>query len=544
MKTKIGTYTGTGTRFDLDLGEGKHPDLIIIAGEAAAAVATWIPDNWVSRANGLSQVDSFLNGIQGYGKGVSIGTAANVNTSGVKYYWAALWADGARDFEFTSHMGNATAGRVIDLSIKKSVLATLIKRDSTRQAVAQVGTKPTAFLGGGTPANCVTLGSGQLTLTAQNEVNEYNSAGGLGEGITSYSFFDSRDCKIVSWSGTPASGTVVPVSGDPLFALIFSTAGSALVGRFITRDMPTEDNATKLLDATALSSNEAALVQSGIRLGSSSNLRPAGEVTALVFCRSESIPKHSPAIIVRGKKGIYFPGRGTAALVDCGASDSLSLTEGPYSISWTGIIRPTASAINADLTFITRGIGPAATANAYSWGLGAMHKPDGGWSGPQIIGIVSGQFNDAAPLDSAVWRTGVLPPFNKPFNVIETYDGAGGWKLYLNGKLMQQRAMSTPPNPTQTVGHRTVMGGRPNGVGAYTNYQRMIAMGARLYSRVLSQDESESIYAHDLLGSGADVESGLVEAWNFDGASGLVLPARVASGNNGTLTGGAVIVTL
>ena len=542
MKTKIGTYVGTGSRFSLNLGEGVAPKAIFIKGESSGFSAQWIDTNWTGRGCSLGSHESAYDVLRSYSDGVLVGTDATVNSSGVRYYWIALFDDGAGDFETQGYMGNATAGRVVDLRTQKPVAAVLIKRDSVLPGIVQVGAKKTAYLDDSYQADCVALGVGQFTTTAASYVNEYTSAGN-GEGITALALFDgSNDYEVVSWSGTPAAGTVVPTKGDPVAALIFSTGGQNLDGRILTRDMPVEQNSACYASNTAMADNEAALVPGGIRLGSSAALRTAAEISAIVFFRKESVSRRAPTAIIKGRKGVFLGGRGVASNIQCGNSDATLKIDGAISIEWFGVpMTSPGTSPTTDATLLTRGVGPAATPGAYSWGLGLQHKNDFGWSGGQVYGVVSGQYNFAEPLDSCVWRTGDVPEYNAPVHYVMTHAGNGKWRLYRNGQLIRQRDQNIPPNVTSGAGHFTAFGGRPNS-GSYTSHQRMIVMAGRVYSRALSADDVTARYEREALGSAtADITSGLAESWDFSAASGVIVPAVVSASNNGTISNGRII---
>lgn len=543
MKTAIGKGIGSGAR-GISFNPGFVPKAIFLATDAAQYMAFYSEGLWCGRTNALGGMDSFMDGIRVVGSTVYLGADAKVNTSGATYYWAAIGDDGSGDFEIVRWMGNATAGRRVDTQTQKTPLALLAKRDSTRTGIVKVSGQSTAFLDGTAPSDCVTaLLPGGFTVTAANEVNEYDSAGGTGEGCEGIALFSSPNAQVVSWSNA-ASGQIVRTDVDPLFTLIFRSDGSAGVAHFVTRDMVKPD-AAKPATATALAVNTASLQFGGIKLGSAATLRTGG-FSALVFGRSESLEKKAPAIVVKARKGVYFPGRGTAASVDCGNSDATLKISGAITIEWFGVLWGESSNPSSDATFLTRGAGPAATANAYSWGLGAIHKADLGWSGPQVHGIVSSQFNTATPLDTAVWRTGVLVPNGKAAHYVMTHDGSGKWKLYVNGVLTRQRDYNVAPGVVGGAGHYTSFGMRPNTGHTFTNAQRMIAMGGRVYSRALTQDEVAARFAIEALGSraSADVTSGLAEKWDFSSLSGTSLPATVNAANNGVLSANAAIVTL
>lgn len=542
MKTAIGQGTGTGAR-GVSFDVGFSPKVLLIATNAAQFCTIYIQGGWCGRSNALANNHSFTEGIRVVGSTVYLGTDARVNASGVKYYWAAIGDDGSKDFEIVKWMGNATAGRTVSTQVPKQPQAVLVKRDSTRTGVVKVnGAASTAFLDGSAPSDCITLSSaGSFTVTAANEVNEYSSAGGTGEGVDSVVLYASQNSQQVSWTnGT--SGQIVSTTTDPLFALICRTDGTAGIAHFVTRDMLKPDGA-KPATALALATNIASLQYGGIKLGSAATVRTGGW-SALVFGRNEVAEVQTPAIIIKNKKGVYFPGRGVASQVVCGNSDATLKIDGAISIEWFGAVWGESSTPGSDVTFLTRGAGPLGSAGAYSWGLGAMHKNDLGWSGHQVHGIVASRYDIAAPLDTAAWRTGVLVPNGIPTHYLMTHNGAGRWRLYVNGVLSRQRDYNLPM--TSGVGHYTAFGMRPNTGGTYTNAQRMIALAGRVYNRELSMDEVVARYQIEALGSStsADVTSGLAEKWDFSSASGTSLPSVVNAANTGVLSANCTVVTL
>lgn len=543
MKTAIGKIIGTGAR-GISFNPGFVPRAIFVATDAAQFFSFYSEGIWCGRTNTLGANDSFIDGIRVVGSTVYLGSDARVNASGSAIYWAAIGDDGSQDFEVLRWMGNATAGRVVVTQKQDTPIAVIAKRDSTRTGVIKVAGATTSFLDGTTPSDCITtLATGSITVTAANEVNEYNSAGGLGEGIEGLAFYSSQNAQVVSWSNT-TSGQIVPTTVDPLFALVFRTDGTGGLAYFMTRDMARVDFA-KPMSASALTTNIGGVQAGGIRMGSATSIRTGG-FSALVFGRREVSEKQTPAIIVKNRKGIYFPGRGVASQVVCGNSDATLRISGAISIEWFGSIWGEASTPGSDMTMLSRGVGPATTADAYSWGLGGLHKPDSGWSGPQVTGIVNSRFDVAAPLDTAVWRTGVLIALGKPTHYVLTHNGTGRWRLYVNGVLTRQRDYNVAPGVVGGGGHFTVFGMRPNTGGTYTNAQRMIAMAGRVYSRELSATEAVTRYQIEALGSSAsqDITSGLAENWIFSSVSGSSLPASINSANNGVLSANASIVTL
>lgn len=545
MKVKIGTYTSDGERFTLDIGFRPHK--IYIKGDSTLNLAQRSRETWCARTNVLAAADSFFDGVAFVQDTVVIGASTLINTNGVKYYWLAIGDDGSDDFDCQSWMGNGAAGNVIDLAVAKTPVFAEIKRDSTRAAVLRFDGKSSVLADGAAVDECVSsMGTGSITLTDVVNGNEYNEATGIGEGIDGFFVFgDSPNVKVVTYT-SPAVGEFVPTGCDPLAAIIVRTSSTGLAARFLTRDM--DDSAAAPVDNVALNAGEAQLVPGGILIGTSTNLR-SGTFSAIVFGRRETAyEKRPPAIIVRERKGVYLPGRGTVAHVDCGTSDATLKIDGPISIEWYGFLWADQYNGKIGSHLLSRGVGPSATAGAYSWGLHAIQARDHGWSGPQLAALCTNQFNEAPDtgLDLAVWRTGILMPWGNPAHIVVVHEGYGRWLMYLNGKLVKQRRRNLAVNIASGVGHRTAFGMRRNTADtAWTQAQRMIILSGRVYSAALSQDQVIVRFEREAMGSAVgDITSNLAEAWDADDASGLVLPAQVNAANNGAISATARIITL
>ena len=539
MRVAIGTYLSDGARRTIDLGF--RPSQVFIKGDSTVNLAQRSDNIWVGRTSVLAASDSFLDGVGFFDEEMVIGVDATINTNAVRYYWCAIGEDGSENFETVSYMGNATAGHVVNMRFTKTPIAVLTKRDSTLAGVLKIpGVAMTADLTGTAVSECYSdIGTGSLTLTDVTNVNQYTT-GGLGEGIDSLVLYDGN-AKVVTWS-SGTSGQFIDCGGDPLAALIFRTDTTGVPAHFITRDMSAAAPITNL----GIAANTATLDVGGITLGSSSTLR-TGTFYAIVFCRKDTSAKAiPPAIIVRDRKAVYLPGRGTAAKVDCGTSDATLRINGALTMEWCGVVWHDQYNSESHAHFLERGVGPAATAGAYSWGLLGVSKKDFSWSGPQLACIPTNNFGDAAPLDTAVWRTGIVMPYGKPFQMIATHDGDGRWLMYLNGVLVKQRRIDLATNIESGAGHRTQMGARRNTADtADTQYQRMAILSSRVYAATLSPDQVASRFVREMMGSNeADVTNGLAEWWDARNASGTSLPASVSSSNNGTISAAGRIVTL
>lgn len=540
MRVAIGSYISDGNRRTIEVGF--RPEKVYIKGDSTVNLAQRGTDIWVARTNGLGAVDSFLDGVGFFGEEMLIGAAAAVNTSGVRYYWCALGDDGTGDHELVSYIGNGASGHVLTLKQQKTPIALLTKRDSTAVAVFKVPGVATASATGSVVAECFSaINSGSVTLNNVVNVNEYDSAGGLGEGIDMLAVYDGGNAKVVTWS-SGTSGQFVDCGGDPLAALIFRTDTTGVAAHFLTRDMYDAAPVTNV----AITANTATLAPGGIVLGSGTTLR-TGTFHALVFCRKDTTAKVSPPqIIVRDRKAVYLPGRGTAAQVDCGTSDATLKIDGAITIEWYGIAWPDQYSSSVGVHLLERGVGPSATVGAYSWGVAAVQTQDFSWSGAQLAAITTNQWAEVAPLDAAVWRTGILMPWGRPCHIMVVHEGNGRWLMYLNGVLVKQRRINLATNIVSGAGHRTGFGMRRNTADtAWTQAQRMAIMMGRVYARALSASEVAARFAREVMGSSeADVTANLAEWWDARNASGLVLPASVNAANNGTISAAGRVITL
>ncbi len=542
MKIARGTFVSDGARRTLDLGF--RPAWFIIKGDTTQNLAQRTADIWVGRTNTLVAAESFLDGVAFVQDSVVLGAAAQVNSTGVRYYWFAVGDDGSEDFATPSWIGNGQAGNVLQLGVSKLPIAAFVKRDSTLAAAVKFTGAPAILADGNTVAEVFSdIAPGNVTLTAVTNVNQYDSAGGLGEGIDGFFAFDGSNAWVVSWSaGT--SGQFIDCGGDPEAALITRVDTTGVATRFLTKDMPSSFAAP--VSNVALTVNEATLVPGGIQLGSAATLR-TGTFFALVFNRKdESEPVRPPAILVKNRRAIFLPGRGTAAQVDCGTSDATLKISGELTLEWYGVVWADQYASTVGAHLLERGVGPAASAGAYSWGIAGAQVQDLSWSGPQLAAITTNQWNETAPLDAAVWRTGVLMPYGNPFHVMVVHSGNGRWRMHLNGRLVKQRRINLATNVQSGAAHRTGFGMRRNTAdSAWTQAQKMLIFMGRVYAHALSVDDCAARFEREVMGSTTpDITTELAEWWNCSYASGTSLPAQVNSQNNGTISAAGRIVTL
>lgn len=544
MLFKQGSYVGNGTRQFIDIGFRLRA--IIWKGDSTLYMGSKFPSSWVGRSNVLGTSDSYIDGVRENDTGFYVGSNATCNTLGVTYYWMAFGEDSSGDFDDTSWCGNQTAGRTITLKSGMLPEASIVKRDSTRDGVLTITGSATRFMQGSTPSECVAFTApGTVTLTAAVECNEYDSAGGLGEGIDGIFFKSSANCKIVTWLGDGVAGRRIATGlANPAGAMINNHAvgGSC---RFATTTM-----AGKTAPATngaGLQSNEISFDGRDLVIGTTLTHNLAGTTYGAIVWEEKTTGEkvRTPYFKVKNKQAVYLQAGGVASYINCGSSDATLLINGAISYEFFGAVAHNASpTLIVDAPIIVRGNGPYGIASGYSFSLlgCAANDASHGWSGVQWAPQIANLMSLAAPLDTSNWRTGILAPFWQLQHVIATLDTDGAAMLYVNGKLEKQRKLATS-TLAGVAGHPTIIGARSSS-GSIVRNTRLMLREMAIYNRALSADEALARYERSALGSTvADVTSGRAAWWNADNAGGALIPDAVNSANNGTINAG-VILTL
>ena len=234
-------------------------------------------------------------------------------------------------------------------------------------------------------------------------------------------------------------------------------------------------------------------------------------------------------------------------------------------IEWFGAIHPssttrfaTAGTANDEAgkqyPLIFRASGVDATVGNCSFGLsGLCPRQDGAgatggdWDGIQIAWATHDRWQvpvNASPasLDPYPAYSGVLLGTGQLRHVMVTHDGAGGWALYVDGKLAKERkrdmqASIGRANIAGGAGHKTVIGGRLRASTVDHTHNHQFRLG-RIYASELSADDALKNFqaAYGL----ATATAGFVEEWDARNAVGASLPATVNSANNGTIVNGSV----
>lgn len=543
MLLETGSFKGNGSRALQKCGF--KPKAIFWKTDTTQFAGLWMDHMWCDRSNSLGGLASYISGISPTDNGFYVGSAATANNLNVTTHWIALGDDGSGDFDIQSWAGNATAGRLLYLGQPKTPIAAICKRDSNREAAYKVGSTPVVFMGGGTPSGCIAFTSaGLVTLTAANEVNEWNSAGGLGEGIDGIFFFGGTNSTTVTWTGNGAAGRSIPLGlSDTVVAAIVSHPTAGTSSRLLTN---TTGTSGAPVTNVGLVANEGQLVGNNLVIGSSTTLNTNGLVySATVFSRKVSPKPYAPAIKVKNNQAVHLPANGVASYINCGTSDATLKIDDAISYEFCGAVywNPTASAL-VDGQIIARGNGPFGNAGGYSWSLLAGASNDGslGWNNaqyaPQVMNIMA--LNGAA-LDSSNWRTGIIMPWGQIAHCVATIDATGQGFLYVNGKLVKQTKRVSGVIAS-VAGHPTIIGARSS-AGSFVRNTRMLLKELAIYNRALTADEAYARYTRSMLGSTlyADVTSGRAAWWDANNAGPALLPDTVNSANNGTIVLGNVI---
>ena len=551
MKIATGKQVGNGQEYQFSAGY--RTSAAFAVSEAAQPAAVWSRDIWCNRTSLIGAVESAGDGIHPMENGIYSGQSAVSNTNGSVTHLTALARSKNVDFETGNYMGNQQAGRVVYLNESKTPIALLIKRDSNRAPVLWAAGVCVKLDGSGASTGVTSVAQGSFTVDASNETNEYVAAGGLGEGTEYWAFFDGGSAQVAQWSGGQAVGAVaVSAPGRIRHVVIVDTLGTA-AAITITDTMAAGYGKQ---GSAALAAIGATIDGSRLTLSSgAANTAGKSYVAVVLYDVDSDVVNPPPAIITKGKRAIWLPGRDIASYIDCGTSDATLKIAGAISIEYFGVPFFPQGVGVSDGGMISRGGGSFGAAGSVSWGLEIFQAQFASlhWQNTMMAVCVSDRWGISGSLTECHWRSGTMGPMNLPAHWLVTHNGTGGWKLYRNGGLVNQRnidmtntsisqsGVGVHPNIQSTAGHKTVIGAR-YGTSA-VGFMRQAFMQASVYNRELSIAEAESLYAVTALGAAksGDVTSGLAERWDASNAGGTFVPATVNSANNGTINYGSVI---
>jgi hypothetical protein len=558
MMVATGVFTSDGNRRTIlcvdELNRHFKPAVFFTRASTADYFAFYSEDLWCGRSN-TWQADSFLNGIR-FARvpgsstqwNIHLGTDSKVNgVAGTVHYYFVLGESTDNDLELTSFQGNQTAGRVLDLLNTGTQLATIIKRDSTLAAIIRGNGVGAAIASGGASADASALvlntPAGKHTISDMTNVNEYDALT-KGEGINALTIFSSSpNVELLTWTGNATAGRVIPSSFPLKAALTFSTSGSTS-GRFITDQMTPEQGSNYQNTALSSLTNVGHVASDGLHLTTAAPNASGVTYYALVFGSSAALtPKTPPVFAFAGRKAVHL--NGSSSKIECGSSDATLKFDGACAKEWLGALFPNNFADGGHAALMVRCLDNPNTAGNCSWGLlaGAVQSGTAYWSGHQICVVTKDRIEYGTPIPDGVWRTGIILPYGEIVHIVVVHDGLGGWKLFVNGVLKKQRAISVSPNIASGVGHRTLFGAQSTTSSGITNSQQSLHMLGRVYTRALTNAEVLTRFRIAYEGSAeSDISSsGLAESWDAANASGTSFPATVNAANDGVITNGTVV---
>lgn len=542
MRVYTGVFKGNGSQRAVSIGA--RPALVFGFADAATFAAMHSPKMWCGRSNAMSASDSYNKGCSITDDGFVVGDSLLWNTSGSDTHWVALVPTSVSDFDVVSHMGNAIAGTTYVTPQARPIVAAILKRDSSLTGIVATNVSAPATLNSvGVGTWLSAIGTGQVTVTAESEVNQLDGPGGLGEETTGIYLYQSDTVKTSTYVGLQSMNAVIATTPNPIkMAIVYRVTPGGASARIITDTMA---NKTKPVNAAALQSSELAISGNLLTVGAAATALNMAGVTygVIAICDGTAVVKAPALVRSKGKRGVLLSG--VASSIDCGTADGSLLISGPITTEWCGAIYPTA-ADNTDCPLFLRHGGAFNAAGSASWGMNGFRSADGAfaWPGLQANVITSERLINAPDIRQG-WRTGIALPFGQLFHLAVVHLGGGSWQAYLNGELVKQRKIDATvvslPNIASTSGHKTSIGARWNG-SAMVSPQKLLHRTARVYNVALTQDEIAIRFQRLMLGSTTnDVIRGLAEEWDAANASSLSQPATLSSTNNGTITAGSVV---
>lgn len=558
--TDSNVFAGNGTTQDVLTRDGFTPDLVILKTDSAQEAMIWTRAGWYGRSDALTNLDSTGGGVTPIEGGFRVGSSPRCNAAGVNTYWFAYADNGSGSFLTSSHQGNAVAGRVLHTFDGLPIKAVGVKRDSSAGPVfAFLGAANSASYAGVLGTDVVIGGDGSLTLSGASTVNQWSA--NLGEGTVVWAIPDDASDSFAFMFTGSGVGRRVQLPYLPEFLLIQPFGNSTASGQMWFSALAAGQHATT--GPAAIGVGRITSVDgSAISITNASQIN-ANSVPFLVigFRRNRNV-----AALRRNPKLAYNKAVqiATGGYIDCGTSDTLMFS-GAGSWEWLGSIYPASTTafaggagvdneVNKQYPLFCRSSGADGASGAVSWALeGMCPRPEGvgatggDWDGVSICWATYDKWalpqSGTPNLDDFPAYSGIVLPSGEIHHIVLTHDGAGFWKLFVDGKLVKVRERNLTAVGHQNApgfsGHRTVIGARRRGSGAnefgHAHQVRLV----RVYSRALTDLECVNQFAavYGLASAATD----FVEEWDMRNASGTSVPATRYAANNGTITGGVVI---
>lgn len=503
-----GSYTGDG-ELDTPVALDFEPDFVMVWADSEYP---WWRNHtcWHGRSQRFSEFGSQY-AIGPYSgeyyepfKGDGFSVRASANVSGKTYHYLAIRDNGIGLMQSTSFIGSATAGRSI-VWTDATPDAVFLKRDSDRPSIWRWAGLSDTLLGsnqGGVQTNRITaIGSTGVTVGDSVDANENNNAG-RGEGIEAIGFFERSGCfELARWTGDGTSDRLIATSFEPAAVIIFDEVNdvdaATLKHGIVTAAMGAN---VKHFDNSALSTGlVTGLVSGGIQLDEGYNVSARG-YAALVFKSSTG---------AQVAQSVSLTGRTKAVALD-GSTSSIALANEPHlsgacALEWYG--RPRGYGTTPLLMLGEGDAGTLATsAGEYNGGL-FLHStdPDGhGWAGNVLRWIQHDYYSPDRSENSINYYNlngGLVIPEGRDLHVVVTHDGAGHWRVYVDGKRVKdfnldldQATYGNRSNGGAGVAAGAAIGAYLDDSAAVAGRAPMLVYSAAIWSAALSDADCKARY--------------------------------------------------
>ncbi|GCL64321.1 hypothetical protein [Pseudaquabacterium pictum] len=564
--TAVGTFAGTGAALTITVGF--VPDFLVIKDVSGGTRLMWVARNgtWMGRHYPMTAEAAQNDGpiINSDGT-ITIGVFAAINTNAAQYEWFAYRDNGVGDLLICDHSGNDQPTRTLRYATGAKLKAALFKRDNVAFPVIALAGYPGTRADGSLSTDVTINSDGTITTGQGADINIWSAD--AGEACTFLGFADgARSIYVTRYMGTGASKVLQTPFDEIEAAFIFPRGASGKAGAFWTSRLAAGTTLSTINETAAAVGAQAVTGVTGGRLtvGTDARCNANGVAYTLIAFRKA---RQAPGLAsgqnyrpLRSTKHMTMP---AGAFINCGTSDSLRIS-GAITLEWWGshyltsaVSMPGSGAnddVNSQCPLMWRSNGADGVAGSVSFGL-AVIRPvaSSGIAAPLWVAVTDlfdlPVANNIQVDNNQPWQTGVPIIPRTMQHLLVTHDGAGLWRVYLNGQLVKERdrnlqqAAPARPNISGGAGHTMCFGARKRtGTPAMTNFQTTL-YGGRVYARELSVAEARNNYNALFSDNAATPTPDFTEEWlAANAASGALLPATVNSANNGVASSAAVLL--
>ncbi len=558
--TATGSYVGNGS--SLQIWVGFKPDLVVICPLIGKAVTYVTPTTWNGRTSYFAELGfgggpTRPRGIVLGENGFSVGSLADVNSSGAGFHWFAYKDNDSESIFDGDYRGSPTymTPRTVELFKGKNIRAAILKRDNNPSAAHMyLGNGAADYKGN--PVGATLNSDSTFTIGDEPIVN-------TGESCNVLAFPDNApNTYVFKYVGSGVARFIpLPWEADALIFLPLTPAivrGGVWISGLGTQYKP-------MSNSTALSGALSLVSGTSIGLTASNNLNEKN-VTYICYAFKRARGTLAPEI---GKSYKTSQTIMTASdgYIDCGTDDSLNIS-GAITIEILCAHNQTDTTVFAGPNYnneigkqsplVFRSDGADGVMGSISFGLSVISQWPTTWS----VGV-SMPFPSITWAQSPIWQiwNGSISQQKCPImsgigsaaylmrHYILTHDGHGKWRLYLDGVLVKEcnddlskdpASGGVPPsNIVGGVGHRLIFGARKREKVEIEHRNMLQLKEARIYRRELTAEEALNNY-DSIWNNGPSATPDFAEQWLASNTTGGVMNASLNSANNGLIVNGSV----